>query len=327
MSLPALAVPLLVAPMMIALSAAEEPDAQIELAQTQQELAAAIARLDAAEQRINVLETEIALAESEHLGDSEDLPLGEPMVVQPGEVVSEAVAFAAPVHVHGRVDGEAVSFGDDVRIFNGGQVAGDAVSFGGRVVVDPGGAVAGDRISYSDPTTSVSRASTSTASMLQAPNAHGFMRTLARKLVLILTFAGAGVLVVGLFPKHVENVASTISARPMRMGLLGAGLTTGLGFLALLLLMTVLLSPLSLAIGVALGVAWLLGFVGLCQAAGDRLPIASESLRRWIAFLVGVVVLAFMSTLPFVGQLFLVLIGFICIGAALHTRFGVREMD
>lgn len=318
--------PALIAPALVALSVAQEPDLEsVQLEQTQRDLAAAIERLDVAEQRIRVLETETALSEVQ--GEVADEALGEPIIVHAGQLVPEAVAFAAPVHVHGRVDGEAVSFGDDVRVFNGGQVYGDAVSFGGQVVVDPGGSVAGDRISYSDPTTTVTRTRASTGSIMQAQTAQGWARTLARKLVLILTFAGAGVLVVGLFPKHVENVAATIAARPMRMGLLGAGLTTGLGFLALLLLLTVLLSPLALAIGVALGVAWLLGFVGLCQAAGDRLPIASEGLRRWLAFLVGVVVLAFVSTLPLVGQLFLVLIGFICVGAALHTRFGVRELD
>jgi len=312
-------------PALVALSVAQEPSPdQLALQQTQQDLALAIERLDAAEDRIQLLETELALAE---VRPAEDQPLGEPFIVRPGEVVDEAVAFAAPVHIHGRVEGEAVSFGDDVRVFNGGQVTGDAVSFGGRVVVDPGASVVGDRISYSDPTTSVARAQTSSASVLHAQSTQTWLRTLARKLVLMLTFAGAGVLVVGLFPKHVENVAATISARPMRMGLLGAGLTTGLGLLALLLVMTVLLSPFALAIGVAIGVAWLLGFVALCQAAGDRLPIANEGLRRWIAFLTGVVVLAFVSMLPFIGQLFLVLIGFICVGAALHTRFGVRELD
>ncbi|MCP4805646.1 MAG: hypothetical protein GY913_27480 [Proteobacteria bacterium] len=278
-----------------------------------------IARL---ELRISELERQVADQQAQQ--DTGDVR-GEAIVVAADEVLPEAVAFGAPVHVHGAVTGKVVSFGDDVRVFNGGRVGGDAVSFGGSVIVEPGAAVVGDRITYSDPTEPMPMA---TASMVQSHHSpDGMLRTLARKLVLMLTLAGAGVLVVGLFPRHVNNVAATVSARPMKMGFLGVGSLTGGLLLALLLALTVLLSPFALALAALLGLAWMLGFVGLCQAVGDRLPLQNQGLRRWLAFLIGIVTLAFVGTLPWIGQVVLGLVSFICVGAALHTRFGMREAD
>lgn len=277
-----------------------------------------IARL---ELRISELERQVAEQQAQQ---DTGAVRGEAVVVSADEVLPEAVAFGAPVHVHGSVTGKVVSFGDDVRVFNGGRVGGDAVSFGGDVVVEPGASVVGNRISYSDPT----EPAPATASMIQAPNApDGVLRGLARKLVMMLTLAGAGVLVVGLFPRHVNNVAASVSARPMKMGFLGVGSLTGGLLLSLLLVLTVLLSPFALALAALLGVAWMLGFVGLCQAVGDRLPLQNQGLRRWLAFLMGILALAFVGTLPWIGQVLFGLVSFICVGAALHTRFGMREPD
>ena len=323
---------------LLTLSVAQEPaaaelvlQAETQAEQTQAELAPALtpaevqpqaellSRLEIAEQRLQALERQQAL-EAAHRDTGS--PVGEAVVIAPEQSLPEAVAFGAPVHVHGQVTGKAVSFGGDVRVFNGGQVEGDAVSFGGRVIVEPGGVVQGDRVSYAEPNARAAAAVVRTDS-----GPRGWLRDIARKLVMLLTVAGAGVLVVGLFPRHVANVAGAISARPMRAGLAGAGWSLGASVVVILLGLTVLLSPIALAVALALGVAWLLGFVGLCQALGDRLPIANPGLRRWLAFFVGVTVLTFVGSLPFVGQVLLVLVGLVSVGAALQTRFGTRELD
>jgi hypothetical protein len=315
----------------LALSLAQEPApaelaepapaelVQVDAVSTEAQLQLALDRLEANDQRLQALERQLAL-EAAHRDTGS--PIGEAVVVGPELSLPEAVAFGAPVHVHGQVTGKAVSFGGDVRVFNGGQVEGDAVSFGGRVIVEPGGVVEGDRISYAEPN---GRASAAVVRTDTGPR--GWLRDIARKLVMLLTVAGAGVLVVGLFPRHVANVAGAISDRPMRAGLAGAGWTLGAVIVATILGLTVLLSPVAIAVALGVGVAWLLGFVGLCQALGDRLPIANPGLRRWLAFFVGVTVLTFVGSLPWVGQVLLVLVGLVSVGAALQTRFGTRELD
>jgi len=96
-------------------------------------------------------------------------------------------------------------------------------------------------------------------------------------------------------------------------------------FLAsLLFAITILGIPVSLVLVALLGLAWLLGFVGLCQAVGDRLPFQSKQHGRWLAFLVGVVLVSFVGALPFVGWLVVILMSLLGIGSALATKFGAN---
>lgn len=278
---------------------ADTDDMERELQLTRQ-------RLEEAEARLAVLE-----APSQAPADTEDA-----VVVEAGEVLPEVVGFGVPVEVHGRVLGRAVSFGRDVRVHNGAQVEGDAVSFGGEVLVEPGGRVDGDQISYRG---------SAAMSAVNAITEGRALRGFARKLVALFTFAGLGILVVGLFPKRVDVVARTVADRPVKLTLIGVLLTALVAVLVGALSITVVLSPLALGLAVLLAFAWLLGFVGLCQAAGDTLPLHHTTARRWLAFLVGVAALAFVGVLPWIGKTALLIVGFTCVGSAWQTRFGVRE--
>src|SRR5690606_32887862 len=90
--------------------------------------------------------------------------------------------------------------------------------------------------------------------------------TLYRKLVFLLSMAGAGVLVVGLFPGRVARVAGAIESHPFRSMAVGAVATVALGVLSLVLAVTIIGLPLSLVLWGLVALAWLLGVVGLCQA-------------------------------------------------------------
>jgi hypothetical protein len=256
---------------------------------------------------------------------------GEPAYVGPDERVDEVLSFGDNVQVAGQVDGDAISFGGNVRIEPTGRVEGDAVSFGGRVEVEDGGRLAGDRVTLGMPMAlpavevEVDGDEPAAAANLRlVADSREVMRSLYRRLVWMLSVAGAGVLVVGLFPHRVNRVATDIEARPVRAAVVGALAT---GFLTLFAGLFAVLtlgvgSPVSLLLLGVLGLAWLLGFVGLCQVVGDRLPIHDRPHGRWIAFLVGVVLLTFLSSLPWVGWFVVAGAGVVGIGAALSTRFG-----
>ena len=242
----------------------------------------------------------------------------EPVQVAPDEVTSEVVGYNAPVEVHGRVVGRAVSFGHDVVVHTGAQVEGDAVSFGGEVIVQPGGRVNGDQISYEG------ASARSTLQALSEGRASAF-KGVARNIVALLTFAGLGMLVVGVFPARVDVVARTVADTPVKLTLIGVLLTTVVAILVTALTFTLVFSPLALALAVVFALGLLLGFVGLCQAAGDTLPLEPTRHRRWLAFLVGVASLAFVGMLPWIGTTALIIVGFTCVGSAFQTRFGLRE--
>lgn len=260
---------------------------------------------------------------------------GRSVAVAEGETVGEAVSFGSDVHVAGHVLGDAVSFGGNVRIAPTGRVDGDAVSFGGRVEVLDGGAIAGDRVAMGmpgiggfdsppfDAARSDDRAASSATSSIMGQG-RGVFDALQRKLVWLLSLAGAGVLVVGLFPNRVGRVARDLEERPIRAAVVG---TLASSFLLLFSLLFTLLTlglglPVSAMLVALLGGAWVLGFVGLCQAVGDRLPFDERPYGRWLALLVGVVLLTFLGSLPWVGWLVVGSASVLGIGSALATRLG-----
>jgi hypothetical protein len=214
--------------------------------------------------------------------------------------------------------GSAVAFGGDVRVFNGAVVQGDAVSFGGRVVVEDGGAVEGNRVTLGQ----AASALTGSSLDLRHPD---WVQALARRLVVLFSFAGAGVLVVGLFPRQVDTVATTLTAHPLRSGITGLLLTGFACLLTLIFAVTLIGIPIALFIAVVIAIAALLGFIALCQAAGDHIPWSNQGARRWLAFLMGVVGLGLLGSLPFIGKAALAALGLSCMGAALQTRLGTRE--
>ena len=261
--------------------------------------------------------------------------------VPEGREVDEVVSFGDDVHVAGHVLGDAISFGGDVRIGETGRVDGDAVSFGGVVDVETGGRVTGNRVAMDMPLGMPPVApegarpeSNAVGHLALATDGNEILRSLYRRLVWTLSVAGAGVLVVGLFPSRVTRVAQDLEARPVRAAIVG---TLASLFLAVFSVLFVVVTlglgfPVSMLLMGVLGVAWLLGFVGLCQAVGDRLPgldrrsgfsaSTANSSGRWVALLVGVLLLTFLSSLPWIGWMVIALASTLGIGAALSTRFG-----
>ena len=73
-----------------------------------------------------------------------------------------------------------------------------------------------------------------------------------------------------------------------------------------------------------LGAAWLLGFVAVCLAIGQRLPGGAEGRPPWVTFLAGAALVGLVSLVPVVGPVFLGLVGFEAVGSALVSRLGNR---
>ncbi len=240
---------------------------------------------------------------------------GGPLVIAVGQKADSAVGIGQDVHIRGHVLGDVTAIGANVRIFSTGSVDGDATAVGGVVRVDDGGDVHGNRVMLArdDLTTGLRDSSWA-----------GIWASLIHRLVLFLSFAGAGILVVALFPDRVARVAKQLTERPV--GSLASG-TIGAGVLllgSLLFAITVIGLPVSVVLMGLFGLAWLLGFVGLCQAVGDRLPMESKVHGRWLAFVGGSTLVAFLGSLPVLGILVVGATSALGMGAAFSTRFGTR---
>ena len=242
--------------------------------------------------------------------------VGYDVVVVSGEETDKALAVGGDVIVAGTVFGDATSIGGDVLVSDGGRVEGKAISVGGEIIVAEGGFVARDRVAIA-PQEHV-------ASMTGGSDRHSLLTMLYHRLLFMLSFGGVGVLVVGLFPNRVGRVADTLWKRPLVSTVVGILTTSLLACVGGSFFLTFLGIPVTLLAGAVFGMALILGFVGLCQAVGDRLPLRQKHHGRWLAFLIGTVLLCCVSALPAVG--WLVLIGACTsgLGAAVMTRFGTR---
>ncbi len=251
---------------------------------------------------------------------------GSPVHVRKGESVRDVASFGGPVRIEGHVYGDVSSFGGPVHLIRGGVVEGDLVSIGGSVTVEDGATLRGERVNMASPAglgdlPSPMRDHDVRADVVPS-GITSWLNTLYRKLVFLLSMAGAGVLVVGLFPGRVGRVAADIEGHPIRSLLVGGVGAIALFILSLALAITILGLPLTLLLWGVIAVAWLLGFVGLCQAVGDRLPFEQKPHGRWLAFLVGVVAVTFIGSLPFVGWFAVIGVSAIGMGAVLTSRFG-----
>ncbi len=255
--------------------------------------------------------------------------LGKPVDVPPGAQHEEVVAFGSDIVVRGHVIGDAVALGGDVVIAPGGAISGDAVALGGAIQLREGGRLEGEQLAIGVPGAGLDLAPTvdehhAIGSMQLASDTSLLLQQMFHRLVGMLSIAGAGVLIVGLFPRRVRRVAQDLEQRPVRAATVGV-LTSGfVGLFALLLGVSTLGVglPVSALLALGLAVAWLLGFVGLCEVVGDRLPLERRPHGRWLAFLVGVGLFTLIGSLPWIGWLVIGAASTIGIGAAVSTRFG-----
>jgi hypothetical protein len=295
------------------------------------ELRRAHAETERARDEMRHMRAELRRVETESKADERELVgFGAPVLVEAGNVVDEVVGFGDDVHVEGEVLGDATSFGGSVIIGPDGIVHGDAVSFGGHVQVEDGGTVHGGRLALGVPGVGAievrHEGPAAMGALTGVVSGESLFSRLYHQLILLLSFAGAGVLVVGLFPSRVGRIANHLESSPFRSGLVGVIATGSLALFSLLFaVFTLGLGlPVSMMIVAVLGLAWLMGFVGLCQAVGDRLPFEQKPHGRWLAFLVGALLLTCVGNLPVVGWLVVIAASTMGIGAALSSRLGGR---
>ena len=257
---------------------------------------------------IQALRTEPATLDT---GDAEHGPL----VIRSSETTDSAVGIGQDVHIRGHVTGDVTAIGGSIRVYKGGRVDGNAVAVGGSVRVLDGGIITGDRLTLrrEDITGTLSQNTWS-----------GLWASVVHRLVLFLSFAGAGVLVVGLFPDRVTRVANRLTNRPVASLASGVAGVSIVVMSALVFAVTVIGLPVSFLLVALLGLAWLLGFVAIAQAVGDRLPVAKKVHGRWLAFLVGAIVLTFVGSLPILGTFTAMALSALGMGAAFSTRLGSR---
>jgi hypothetical protein len=265
----------------------------------------------------------LAQDEGETPGDDDQVVLTGELIVPKGAIVGTAVILNGDATIDGTATESVVVFNGDVEIT--GTVGDDIVAFNGRVIVRSGADVGGDIASRQDPRVE------------QGASVRGQIKGVSGRFDLEgLGWVGRYVwwfgytistlilgLVLLLFLPGVD--APLADAFRRRMGAsfgFGAAIFFLLPIAAVLLLVVVVAIPLGVFLLLALALLYTLGYVAGAHVLGRRLVNPPGS--RFVAFLVGWLILRGIGLIPFLGGLVWVLASIAGLGALVIAARGSK---
>lgn len=214
-------------------------------------------------------------------------------------------AGAGNVQIDGRIDGDATIGAETIILGENAAIAG-SLTYDGNL----GGnydAVAGDI--------------THDSSLGGGPTDFQPVGTVAFAFYAFLVNLVLGALLLAALPRFSASVADRVTTDPLRSGLVGLGVVIGVPLLLVLLLVTVVGIPLSLAGMVAFAlVAWVALVYGRF-AVGSWLLSLADADNRWLALVLGLLLGAILSLVPFIGGLLNAVIFLLGLGALVAVLY------
>lgn len=278
-------------------------------------------------------------------------------VIIRGTVTGDLRAFSGNVIIEGEVRGNVEAVGGNVRV--AGDVGGDVTATGGNVVVAENATVAGAFEAAAGSVTvdgTVGEAQIGAGSIRVGPSAvvegdlrYGGNLTVADGATIrgetirdesiaagpqlptvpwagtlygFLTNLLLGALLLLLVPRFSSRVAAYGVDSPLRAG--------GIGLLALLLAPVIFVLLAITIVGIPIALLWLLAFLALAWIGsvygayllGEGLLSLTEIDSRWLALVLGLVVVALVTQVPIVGGLFGLLVFLLGLGALVGVLYG-----
>jgi hypothetical protein len=223
------------------------------------------------------------------------------LLIEADRTVDTAVIFNGQATIEGTVREDLFVLNGDTEI--SGTVNGDVVVFNGDVAVRSGAEIGGDLVTQSTPQVedgATIRGSRSNVATKFDYDMGGFAGRFVWWLGYTVSVLILGLLLLAFEPRLDEAVVETMRVR------LGSSIGWGIGLFFLLpiasvlLLVTVVGIPLGLFVLFALALIYTIGYTVATHAVG-RLVMRSSS--RYVAFLVGLVILRALALIPIVGGL------------------------
>jgi hypothetical protein len=254
---------------------------------------------------------------------------GGTIVVETHEVLcSDLTVFGGTVTIHGELQGNLLAFGGTISIDGG--VFGDITLFGGSVTLQPGAHVHGSIHLYGGQEVQAKKAILD--GTLDDHSQHtlyfGFQGP-GFSIWYLIFIIPLSLLFARFFPEHATFVRAAVEQHLRRSFLVGL-LTCLLAPVVLFLLLALIVSiPIALVLLIGLLAGWLAGIVAISWSIGEQIlraltsrPLTRRS--RYLAIVLGQVILAIFGSLPVIGWFVTLGAGMIGLGAALLSRFGTR---
>lgn len=240
---------------------------------------------------------------------------GNVQVSPAGIVDGDISSYGGRVEVAGLVQGDVTSYGGGVTLDDTAQINGDVQSYGGAITRAPGARVQGH----------VERNHPTNFSLTNLPffGPFGFPIPVVSIIVWMLLAA----ILAHWFPQRTLRVGEVMFGRLPRSMAVGA-LSWVLGLiLAVILALTIIGIPVTLAILLVLAAGGIIGNVAVGWLIGRSIlqRIARRDYAPVMEAVVGVALLAIIESIPFLGFLSSVFIAVLGVGATLLSRFGSRR--
>lgn len=251
------------------------------------------------------------------------------------------VVFGGTVSSNGNLNGAVVVFGGQIALDKNAVVAGDVVTIGGQLTQAEGSKIKGEVVKNISPDIQIP--SGRIPPDVQPPKINIDFNPfwiVAGIFYRALIIAALAMLLVIFLKPQMDQVSRAIVSQPLMSG--GVGLLTVFGgpisivVVALIMVVTLILIPVAFLVvfvgALAIALAWLFGMIALGNEVGERFtqsinqtwaPAFTAGFGTFLLMLVGGAI----GEIPCIGWLFVALIGFVGIGAAVLTRFGTRPIQ
>ncbi len=262
-----------------------------------------------------------SLALSQEVTDvsgSGQVKIGGNLEIPKEKEVDSAVVVGGSLNVLGHVKHDAVAVGGSIHLGPDARIGGDAVSVGGKITKEPGATIGGDVVEVSP--ISISPVVPAFSWKNVAP------LLIIIKLVTFLGFLGMALLAALLIPKQLGTIAFHVEEnfiKSFAVGLLAFVLFLPIMILMIISIIGIIFIPLVLFI---LLMAIILGYIAISQVIGKKVGqlLKNMHLSMMVEITIGLVILAVLGLIPFVGWLVHCVVAAAGLGGVLVTRFGTE---
>jgi len=241
--------------------------------------------------------------------------LGTDIDVPKSMVAGDVVAIGGNITVSGKVEKDVVAVGGSVALMANSYVGGEVVVVGGRLTKDASAQVRGEMTRIYMP-----HFLPSFVNMLKG----GWLAVwVTMKVLALLGFLGLAILLVALVPGNLKSAVAALERSFIAMliwGMLWMILIVPIAVLLAISIVGIVLIPLEILM---LAIAMIIGYIVSAIFIGKRifLSLKKESLA-FADVIAGILLLAIVGFVPFVGALVIAVFLIAGFGAVLTTRFG-----
>ena len=249
--------------------------------------------------------------------DGDIVALGGSVVVE-GTVTQDVTVIGGDTVINGTVGHDLTSFGGHVILGPHASVGHDVVIVAGSLSRDPHAKIGG-QVVRGQPTVPFLATSGSRLAQLR-----GLSLAFGAGTAFAITLIALVLLLV--FPRQLQTTSATVAQRPLESLAIGCGGTIAGVTLAVVLAITVIGIPASLAIGLAMTAGWLFGWAAIFLASGERLLRVVRGPQQLVpALLIGAILAGILANIPRLGLVVILVGGNLALGASIYSRLGTHN--